>query len=791
MLVVRVGLRRGAFWILRNALVASITALAVVSAGIAVPAASARTVAPYVSLDFAANGGGDRLDLIARVVTARPRTRCRGGVRLGAHSAALPGLTTGAKGGAQWHWFLGDGAPRRALKIRVSCTFPNKKIRRRAIARTVGPGPFPRRAFREVVKRGSMRKEPWVPQKRFDGSGGGADLYPIGQCTWYVARQRPDLPYFPGVTGDAKNWLHSAEVMKLPTGGQPRPGAVAVFQPGQYGAGYYGHVAYVTAVVGNMITVTEANFQNRPIGSARTLPWAGLRFIYQEVLPPPVTPPPPPPPPVLPPPPPPAPPVFPPRDLSTDADLRIDGAAEDDLTGRAVALAGDVNGDGLSDVLVGTSDVGHNGRDHSGSVYVVFGRALGGLVDLATLGAGGFRIDGAETYDFSGSSLAGAGDVNGDGRGDVIVGAPGGGNTPGKVFVVFGKATNTTVDLAALGTGGFRVDGAAESDTLGGFESPSVSAAGDVNGDGRADVVLGAPRASNNARAGSGSAYVVFGKSDSSPVDLAALGAGGFRIDGSAPGDGAGDSVGAAGDVNADGLSDVIVGAPGRSAGGISKAGAAYVVFGRAYTDTDDLGTCYCYEVDGSAAGDRLGSAVAGAGDVNGDGRPDFVVGAPDASYNVRAYSGSAFVIFGTSGAAAVNVDRLGAGGFRMDGADFGNAAGISVAGAGDVNGDHRPDVIVGASFTDYHGDSSGSAYVVFGKTDGSSVDFAALGPSGLRLDGGAFNDQAGYTVSGGSDVNGDGRADVVVGALRASNNGRSDSGSTYVVYGFDGRLSP
>ena len=174
------------------------------------------------------------------------------------------------------------------------------------------------------------------------------------------------------------------------------------------------------------------------------------------------------------------------------------------------------------------------------------------------------------------------------------------------------------------------------------------------------------------------------------------------------------------------------------------------------------------------------------------DGRPDFVVGAPYASYNLRGDSGSAFVIFGSyrrpRGERGPAWSR---GIIRIDGAGFSNAAGLSVARAGDFNGDARPDVIVGAPFTDYHGEFSGSAYVVFGKADGANVDLGALGPYGVRLDGGDFNDQAGYSVSGGADINGDGRSDVIVGALRASNNGRGDSGSTYVVHGFDGSTAP
>ena len=112
--------------------------------------------------------------------------------------------------------------------------------------------------------------------------------------------------------------------------------------------------------------------------------------------------------------------------------------------------------------------------------------------------------------------------MNGDGRADVLVGAFGadynGRKASGSAYVVFGKASPKRVDLAALGAGGFRVDGAAADDSAG----SSVAGAGDVNQDGRADVLVGAPRADNNRRTGSGSTYVVFGQASSKRVDLAA-----------------------------------------------------------------------------------------------------------------------------------------------------------------------------------------------------------------------------------------------------------------------------
>lgn len=482
-------------------------------------------------------------------------------------------------------------------------------------------------------------------------------------------------------------------------------------------------------------------------------------------------------------------------DLLVRAGLRIDGAAAEDYAGFSdlVAGAGDVNGDGRQDVIMGAVGADANGRANSGSAYVIFGRASATSVDLATLGSVGFRIDGAFAGSpASGFSVAGLGDVNGDGRSDVVVGLatathrgrPG----SGTAYVVFGKTSATPVDLAALGAGGFRIDGAAASDQAG----RSVAAAGDVNGDGRPDVIVGADEADSNGRPESGSAYVVFGKASTAPVDLAALGGDGYRIDGAAARDAAGQSVAGAGDVNGDGRPDVVVGAPAADPNGRTSSGSAYVVFGKASRTTVDLAALGAggFRINGVLAQDFAGWSVAGAGDVNGDGRPDVVIGAPaNVGLNRR---GGGYVVFGKASSTTVELAALGAGGFHIDGARGDDATGRSVAGAGDVNRDGRPDVIVGAPGADFNGRfGSGSAYLVFGKATTAAVSLAALGARGSRIDGAAAGDQAGASVAGAGDVNGDGRPDVVVGAPSADPSGRQDAGSVHLVFRADDTTPP
>jgi FG-GAP repeat len=399
------------------------------------------------------------------------------------------------------------------------------------------------------------------------------------------------------------------------------------------------------------------------------------------------------------------------------------------------------------------------------------------------------RIQGAAPGGNAGVSVAGAGDVNGDGRADVLVGAHFSGNRAraraGSAYVLFGNAAPGTLDLAALGRAGFRIDGASPGDLAGW----SVARAGDVNGDGLADVLVGAPQADNNGRAGSGSAYVVFGKEGPASVDLAALGYAGFRIDGAGSGDEAGTAVAGAGDLNGDGRADVIVGA--RFAGNNKRpfSGSIYVVFGRSGATNVDLAALgqNGFRIDGAEASDLAGFSASGAGDVNGDARGDLLVGARFAANNARAGSGSAYVVFGKDAATNVDLATLGRAGFRIDGAAAGDLAGGSVAPVGDLNGDGRGDVLVGARGADNNDRAgSGSAYVVFGKDAPTNVDLSALGHAGFRIDGAAAGDRAAFAVAGAGDVNGDGLADVVVGAHFADNNDREDSGSAYVVFGKD-----
>ena len=412
--------------------------------------------------------------------------------------------------------------------------------------------------------------------------------------------------------------------------------------------------------------------------------------------------------------------------------------------GIAVATAGDVNGDGYADVIVGANRY-DNGETDEGRAYVYLGSAAG----LAATAAWTAESDQAGAS--FGYSVATAEDVNGDGYADVIVGAylyDNGQPDEGRAYVYLGSAAG----LATTATW------TAESDQMSANFGYSMAPAGDVNGDGFADVIVGA-YAYDNGQTDEGRAYLYLG----SAAGLAATAA--WTAESDQARAWFGYSVAPAGDVNGDGYADVIVGAPYYAAGQTDE-GRAYVYLGSAA----GLAATAAWTAESDQAGAIFGASVATAGDVNGDGYADVIVGAHFYD-NGQPDEGRAFVYLGSATGPAATAA------WTAESDQAGAWFGTSVATAGDVNGDGYADVIVGAPYYDNGQPDEGRAYVFLGSAAGPAAT------AGWTAESDQASAYFGYSVATAGDVNGDGYADVIVGAY-AYDNGQTDEGRAYVYLG-------
>ncbi len=409
-----------------------------------------------------------------------------------------------------------------------------------------------------------------------------------------------------------------------------------------------------------------------------------------------------------------------------------DQQAEDGF-GYSVGTAGDVNNDGHDDIIVG-APVYSDTVYREGVVFVFYG-SESGLSNTPDWHFG----SGQQGARF-GASVGTAGDVNGDGYDDVIIGAPEYTqgiqyqSKEGQVYVFYGSADglSTTPDWILKGDQSNALLGA------------SVGTAGDVNHDGYDDIIVGAPNYDNGEK-NEGRVYVFLGSGDSGQT---------ARLFWSEEGNQAeakfGASVGTAGDVNNDGYDDVIIGAP-QYDNGEKDEGAAFVFYGASSGLTVTLHTL----VDGDRPEAEFGTSVGTAGDVNGDGYADVIVGAPVYSNSVSLV-GAAFAFQGSASGLSVTPT------WKFEGwqayARFGN----SVSTAGDVNGDAYDDVVVGAPIYSLGGISPTKEGAVFAFSGSDTGLLATVFWSGW---GSKHETEFGYSVGAAGDVNGDTWADIVIGA--------------------------
>ncbi|MDJ0535708.1 MAG: hypothetical protein QNJ70_25005 [Xenococcaceae cyanobacterium MO_207.B15] len=410
-------------------------------------------------------------------------------------------------------------------------------------------------------------------------------------------------------------------------------------------------------------------------------------------------------------------------------------------------------------------------------------------------GRNGFVISGVNQNALLGDAVSSAGDINGDGIADIVIGARNSNSNAGEVYVILGDEADFPANFSVSdldGNNGFRISGLADNDRLG----ISVSSAGDFNGDGTDDLIIGA----NGRNSYSGASYVIFGEDQGFPssLDLSDLDNNdGFVINGLIEGDLFGTSVSSAGDVNGDDFDDVIIGASEADTNGNQDTGASYVIFGSNDSfnqfDLASLDGSNGFAINGVEELDRTGFSVSSAGDFNGDGFDDLMIGADFAAVGDRSNAGATYILFGSNENFDPSVDLSsldGNNGFRINGVAAGDGGGVSVANVGDVNNDDFDDIVIGASGADV-GDrpNAGQAYVVFGN-NGSfdpTLELSDLnGTNGFTINGIATGDFLGTSVSGAGDVNLDGIEDIVLGAR----GGNDNPGASYVIFGSNNDFS-
>jgi hypothetical protein len=452
-----------------------------------------------------------------------------------------------------------------------------------------------------------------------------------------------------------------------------------------------------------------------------------------------------------------------PSGQGVSSSIRFIGEDPRDWSGYAIAGGGDSDGDGLTDILIGSygSD---EGGDHAGKTHLFFSSSLPTSGDVFLADADHHFI-GMEDYDHSGMSVQSKCDLDGDEVDDIIIGAP----YNKKTFVVF--ASSLSAKEHHLGDADHILLG----ENAGDYVGWSIDC-GDVDGDDAPDLLIGAD-GSDYGGYSAGLTYLLLnstlGEDQTLNMELAD-----YKFIGESIGDNSGQSVNGAGDIDGDGLMDILIGADGNDQNG-EQAGKAYVFLagdlGSHQGGRDIVVDDAEFGLVGEGSYEEAGSALSTAGDVDGDGYDDILVGAPSPE-SFSPQIGKAYLVFADS---LGSYSDLADADVKFTGER--DNAGISLASLGDIDGDGKSDILVGAPAL-YSYTNGGDAFILL-STEISEGGHFSLIDSPYFFGGETPMDRAGRSLANAGDVDGDGEIDILIGAPE-NDIGGAGAGATYLITG-------
>lgn len=454
----------------------------------------------------------------------------------------------------------------------------------------------------------------------------------------------------------------------------------------------------------------------------------------------------------------------------------VQGSSSNSQLGFSVSSAGDMNQDGFGDVIVSE----FNFMASKTKVYVLFGTSQGipdvSLSSFVTSDSTGFVFEGF-SRDHLGYSVSGAGDFNNDGYDDILIGSHGQKNSTGSVYVVFGRSSGfvsyTTENFTSSNFHGFAITGTHEYEEFG----KTLSNAGDVNGDGYDDIIVGSrywDSLTGSSDVSIGRAYVIFGKASGiAPVNANSIGSGvaGFIVEGSSRGEYLGYSVSNAGDVNGDRLDDIIIGTNGGDNVGFPNA---YVLYGKAngfnkvFTESFENSESTGFTITIAESSLLLGWQVSSVYDTNKDGFSDVGFSARYSGYasTPEDYISSTGIVFGKQVQSdGVLIPVPASHGILIRSRLSDEFHSQSICGANDVNGDGFDDFFVSSIRAPSQTELSFGTYLLYGQQGNmGEIDLSSSNIEAYLFSGSIFE------AASGGDVNDDGFSDILLGSRQSSN---------------------